>query len=183
MKEWIMDFTITKPAKAAAFALTAFLLCNPAIAEDGPCDGFSWPMATELAWMQAADAVAVKSGAEIAALPAKAVALTLPRTNEAALPAKSGIKEGALAADSYSGFLTIKALPKKAVYQITLSKHAWIDVVQADKSAETVAFTGRGECPIVRKSVRFELGEGPVTLMIVGSDVETVKIAIREAQD
>ncbi|WP_155942507.1 hypothetical protein [Rhodomicrobium vannielii] len=140
-------------------------------------------MATELAWMQAADAVAVKSGGEIAALPAKAVALALPLTKDAALPTKSGIKEGALAPDSYSGFLTIKALPKKAVYQVTLSKHAWIDVVQGDKSAETVAFTGRGECPIVRKSVRFELGEGPVTLMVVGSDVETVKIAIREAQD
>ncbi|ADP72651.1 hypothetical protein Rvan_3471 [Rhodomicrobium vannielii ATCC 17100] len=178
-----MDFPITKPAKAAAFALTAFLLCSPAVAEDGPCDGFSWPMATELAWMQAADAVAVKSGGEIAALPAKAVALALPLTKDAALPTKSGIKEGALAPDSYSGFLTIKALPKKAVYQVTLSKHAWIDVVQGDKSAETVAFTGRGECPIVRKSVRFELGEGPVTLMVVGSDVETVKIAIREAQD
>jgi len=178
-----MDFPMTKPAKAAALALVASLLFTPAMAEDGPCEGFNWPLATELAWMQATEVEAVKSGGEIAAAPSKAIALKLTPTKETSFPVKPSIKEGALGEDSYSGFFTIKALPKKAVYQVTLSKHAWIDVVQDGKSAETVAFTGRGECPIVRKSVRFELSARPVTIMVAGSDVETVKVAIREAQD
>jgi hypothetical protein len=183
MKERIMDFRKTRPAKAAAFALAASLLCGPAIAEDGPCEGFNWPLATELGWMQAPDADTVKSGGEIAEPLAKAVALKLTPTKETSFPVKPSIKAGALADDSFSGFFTIKALPKKAVYQVTLSKHAWIDVIQDGKSAETVAFTGRGECPFVRKSVRFELSAGPVTIMVAGSDVETVKVAVREAQD
>ncbi|MBT3069508.1 hypothetical protein KKP04_01310 [Rhodomicrobium sp. Az07] len=177
-----MEFSIKTPAKAAAFALAAVLLCNAAAAEEGPCEGLSWPMATELAWMQAADAEALKSGGEIAALPAKAVALALTPSKVASLPVKPS-KEDALAPDTFSGFFTIKALPQKAVYQITLSNHSWIDVVQGGKPVETASFTGAPECKIWRKSVRFELSEAPVTIMVAGSESAAVRVAIREAQD
>ena len=72
-------------------------------------------------------------------------------------------------------------MPKGGLYQISLSHEGWIDAVQNGELVQSHSFTGKQACKAVRKSVRYELGAGPVTVQISGAPVETVKVTIREA--
>jgi hypothetical protein len=148
-------------------------------ADNDACSGFQWPMETELSWMQSADSQPLDTGAQIAAVAEKAIALQLQPAATATLPVKPTKQ---IAADSFSGWFKIAALPEDGLYQVTLSHHAWIDVVQDGEPAKTSAFTGKPDCTIVRKSVRFRLKQGPVTIQIAGSPSETVKVIVREAK-
>jgi hypothetical protein len=167
-----------------AVAISSLILLAPAAAfaaEEDPCSGFQWPMETELSWMKSADSQPLDAGAEIAAPAGKAIALKLQPAGSATLPVKSSTKHE-IAADSYSGWFKISALPQDGLYQVTLSHHAWIDAVQNGEAAPTAAFTGRPDCGIVRKSVRFNLKRGSVTVQIAGSPSETVKVIVREVK-
>lgn len=150
-------------------------------AEDDPCSGFQWPMETELSWMKSADIQPLDSGGEITAPVGKAVALKLQSAGSAALAVKPSTKHD-IAADSYSGWFKIAALPEDGLYQVTLSHHAWIDAVQNGEAAPTAAFTGKPDCGIVRKSVRFNFKQGPVVIQVAGSPSETIKVTLREAR-
>jgi hypothetical protein len=153
----------------------------PAAAQEG-CTGFAWPMETEIAWMTSSAAVSVGTGEKLQAPLAKAIALKLVPSKQAQLPFKPGIKKQAIAPDSYSGWFEIAGLPEGGLYQITISSHAWIDAVQNGELVQSQAFTGARECETVRKSVRYQLGAGPVTVQIDGAAAETVKVVIREAK-
>lgn len=151
-------------------------------AEQDACSGFRWPVETELAWMTAADTLPLETGAEIATPPLKAVSLKLKPASTAALPVKPSAKpHEAAAPDSFSGWFRIANLPKEGVYQVTLSHHAWIDTIQDAAPVATAGFTGKPACQAIRKSVRFQLGQGPVLVEISGSPVDTIKVAVREA--
>jgi len=173
--------------KAARIAKTrlffALLLLGPmalcAAAQEG-CSGFSWPVETEMAWMTSPLSEPAETGAQMPSLTAKAIALKLKPSQLITLPVKSGKKQP-VAPDSYSGWFEIKSLPKSGLYQIALSHEGWIDVIQNGEPVQSQAFTGQKECKIVRKSVRFELGAGPVTVEISGAPADTVKVTIREA--
>ena len=151
----------------------------PAAAQEG-CTGFGWPMGTEIAWMTSADSEAIESGAKMPGLAAKAIDLKLKPSKEVTLPVKPGMKKQAIAASSYSGWFEIASLPKGGRYQVTLSHEGWIDAVQKGELVESHGFTGKKGCKAVHKSVRYELGAGPVTIQISGAPAETVKVAIRE---
>jgi hypothetical protein len=173
-----------KSAQAKTGFLSALILLSamaiPAAAEED-CTGFSFPVDTDIAWMSAADSAAIETGAKVPALPAKAVALKLKPTAEVTLPVKSGRKKQAIGGATYSGWFEIASLPKGGLYQISLSREAWIDAVQNGELVQSQSFTGRPACKTVRKSVRYELGAGPVTIQVAGAEAAAVKVTIREA--
>ena len=169
-----------KPRFLLAFALLGAMAIPAAAEED--CTGFSFSVDTDIAWMRSADSAAIETGAKVPALAAKAIALKLKPTRDITLPVKSGRKKQAIGNGTYSGWFEIASLPKAGMYQISLSidgldrrgseMESWCNPTL---SAESQA------CKSVRKSVRYELGAGPVTVQIAGAPVETVKVTIREA--
>jgi hypothetical protein len=150
-------------------------------ADDAGCAGFTWALDTELSWMAATDGVSLDSGGKLPEPPAKAITLTLEPAKSVTLPVAPGVKKQAVGADTFSGWLTLDGVAKPGLYQISLSHGAWIDVVQNGALVPSKAFTGRKECVPIHKSVRFEIGPGPVTVQISGAPAQTVKLAIREA--
>jgi hypothetical protein len=162
-----------------AFALLGAMAIPAAAQED--CTGFSFPVDTEIAWMKAADSEAVEAGAKLPGLPAKAVTLKLKMTRDIALPVKSGRKKQAIGGGTYSGWFEIARLPKGGLYQISLSHDGWIDAAQNGDLVQSQTFSGRPACKAVRKSVRYELGAGALTVQVAGSPVDAVKVTIREA--
>ncbi len=155
-------------------------LAIPAAAQEG-CKGFAWPLETEIAWMSSPAGASIGSGETLQAPTASAIDLKLAPSNDAKLPFKSGAKKQAIAPDSYSGWFAIAGLPKDGLYQISISSYAWIDAVQNGEPTQSQAFTGAPACKLIRKSVRYKLAAGPITVQISGSPTETVKVAIREA--
>jgi hypothetical protein len=150
-------------------------------AEDAGCGGFTWALDTELSWMAAPDGVSLESGAELPSPPSKAITLALQPAKSATMPVRPGVKKQAVGGDTFSGWLTLGGVAKPGLYQISLSHEGWIDVVQNGALVKSSAFTGRKECASIHKSVRFEIGSGPVTVQISGAPAQTVKLAIREA--
>ena len=164
--------------------MTAFALglgSSVAAADQPGCSGFNWPLDTELAWMAASDDVPLQTGAEISAPPAKAITLTLQPAKSVAMPVTPGIKKQAVGADTFSGWLTLSGVEKPGLYQITLSTGAWVDVAQNGALVRSRAFTGQKDCKAIHKSVRFEIGTGPVTVQISGAPEQKVRLAIRAA--
>src|SRR5690606_1889710 len=78
-----------KPVFIAA-VLGAMCFAGSAQAQDA-CSGFKWPVETEMAWVTSPDAEAVKSGGDIAALPARAIELKLEPSPDVKLPVASGV--------------------------------------------------------------------------------------------
>jgi hypothetical protein len=162
-----------------AFGLTFAPLAMAA--EQPGCSGFNWPLDTELAWMAGSDDVALESGAQIPAPPTKAVTLALKPAKAVTMPVTPGVKKQAVGADTFSGWLTLGGVEKPGLYQISLSDGAWIDVAQNGALVRSSAFTGQKDCKAIHKSVRFEIGAGPVTVQISGAPGQKVRLAIRAA--
>jgi hypothetical protein len=149
--------------------------------EQAGCTGFEWPLDTELTWMAGSDDVALESGGEIAAPPAKAISLSLQPSKTVTMPVTPGIKKQAVGADSFSGWFTLTRVQKPGLYQISLSDGAWIDAAQNGALVRSSAFTGQKDCKVIHKSVRFEISSGPVTVQISGAPGQKVRLAIRAA--
>jgi hypothetical protein len=111
--------------------LVAFVLLGaaPAFAAEEPsgCDKFKWSIEHERAALTAPDRIKLASGAELAAIPATGMTITLVTPAEARLPTppERAPKDG-----TFAGFASFKAAPKPGIYTISLSAGAWIDVVQ-----------------------------------------------------
>jgi hypothetical protein len=155
--------------------------CVAAAADEPGCSAFNWPLDTELAWMASSDDVALQSGAEFAAPPAKAITLSLQPAKSVTMPVTPGVKKQAVGGDTFSGWLTLAGVEKPGLYQVSLSVGAWIDVVQNGALVRSNAFTGDKDCKAIHKSVRFEIGSGPVTVQISGAPAQKVRLAIRPA--
>lgn len=172
---------------ATRITLGAFLLgvvSSPALAADAKgCDGFMWPLTTELAWMQAADKTAVTSGGSIAAMPGdKAVTLKLLPQAEVKFPVTPTKTAKPGDAATFAGFFQVEGIDS-GHYQLTISSHAWIDVVQNGAPLDATGHTGAEDCAAIRKSVRFEIGKGPFTILISGSPKDAISVALRPAAD
>jgi hypothetical protein len=147
------------------------------------CDGFLWPLATERAWLRADDSEKVASGATLAAPPAgKAFALSLLPASKVTFATKPTSTPKPEDAGAFGGVVTFDA-PTAGHYQITLSAHGWIDVIQNGAPLEATGHTGSADCDGIRKSVRFEIGPGPYSLQVSGLKKDSIKIAIRPAAD
>ncbi len=155
-----------------------------AAADATGCEGFLWPLTTELAWMKATDSEGVASGATLPTPPAgKAIALTLLPASQVTLPAKPTSTPKPEDADKFAGVVNFEAPSEPGHYQMTISTHAWIDVVQNGAPLEATGHTGAKNCETIRKSVRFEIGPGPFSIQISGAPKDVIKIAIRPAAD
>jgi hypothetical protein len=66
--------------------------------------------------------------------------------------------------------------------RIASAAEAWIDVIQDGKSLASTTHSGRRDCPDVRKSVRFDLQTGAVTIQVSGVDSKLIKLAILPAE-
>ena len=142
----------------ARAVVAALLVSSGAASAD--CDHFKWSLAREKAWF----AQPTPTDSEIA--PAeKAYELALKPGDAAAfvLPLKKP-----MAANEYGGVARVAAIPKAGLYQVTLSREAWVDVIQNQARAGTRNVSRQRDCPTFAKSVRFELTAGPAVLQFSG---------------
>lgn len=158
---------------------------SPALAAKGVgCNGFLWPLATELAWIKSDDSAKITSGSTLAAPPAgKAIELALLPASQVKLATTPTSTPKPEDATAFGGVVNFEKLPEAGQYQVTLSGHGWIDVVQNGAPLEAIGHTGSEGCEGIRKSVRFEIGPGPVSIQVNGIRKETVKFTVRPAAD
>jgi hypothetical protein len=151
--------------------LAPLLAAAPAHAD---CDHFKWSVARERAWFAASPAALPAKGGEIDV--SKGYSVTLAK--DVKLPVAP---ERASKPDSFAAVLTAPKL-EPGLYQITLSAEAWVDVAENGKLVKSSDFSGQRDCPGVRKSVRFPLGAGPVTIEISNGGVDKTLFAIAPAK-
>jgi hypothetical protein len=157
--------------RAAACALaTLIAAAAPARAD---CDHFKWSIAKERASFAASPESLPSTGG--AAEPGKGYALSLAK--DVKLPVAP---ERAPKPDRLAG---VVGLPKveAGLYQITLSQEAWIDVAENGALVKSSDFSGQPDCPGVRKSVRFNLGAGAVTVEISNATADKILFAVEPA--
>ncbi|WP_271202072.1 hypothetical protein [Methylopila turkensis] len=150
----------------------ALLAVGPALAGDAePCSGFAWDVRADIAAVAAAEMT--PSGSEIRPAPATAVRLLLVDAGKAgfALPPEQAQSPAAPAG-------TLRFVARAGVWRVTTTERLWFDVVQDGRSAKPLGFSGDPTCEGARKSVRFELKDGPATLQVSGSPSRTVGVAV-----
>jgi hypothetical protein len=138
----------------------------------GDCEHFKWPLARERAWFAAAPEP-LAAGAEIDP-GEQAYALTLKPGEAAAyvLPPKKPV------AGTFGGVVRLRAIPKGGLYQVTLSREAWIDLIQNGVSTRSRNVSRQSDCAEIHKSVRFQLEAGPAILQISGVDASAIAFAV-----
>ncbi|MGE0024888.1 MAG: hypothetical protein AB7S70_14800 [Hyphomicrobium sp.] len=168
----------------AALAMTIACAAAPVRAADAKgCEGFLWPLATELAWMRAPESEKVASGASLAAVPAdKAIEIGLEPVSKVTFPAPPTSTPKPDDAQTFGGVVTIAGIPA-GHYQVTIGAHGWIDIVQNGAALEATGHTGAKDCDVLGKSVRFEIADGPFTIQVSGVRKEQIRVAIRPAAD
>jgi len=161
------------------FCLTLLCLSSPAVkAEDaGGCDKFKWSVARELAWFAGAPRPAVSGDTLTLADNAFAVALKPTDAAGYVLAPERAPKPG-----TFGATLTISSIGKPGSYQFALSRRAWIDVIQNGVRVKSSAFSGLETCPVMHKSVRFDLSAGPLVVEISNSENDSIGLAIAPAQ-
>ncbi len=171
MRRWFLASSLA--ASIAGFAL------SPAVAEDAPaCAEFAWPLTRERSLFAAPDLPSIVSGAHVAATGGFAVKLRPRAEVTFALPPERAPKTPG----PFAAAVEVAAPARAGVYQVTLSDEAWIDVVQAGARVKSARFTGKRDCPGLRKSVRFELVPAPFTLQISGAQSDVIDVAIEPAE-
>jgi len=165
--------------RRAAFviALAASVAAAPAArsADKPPCAQFSWSFDQEKEWF-AGKIETTRSGASIAGLSdgALAVELVPASTLSFLLPPENPPKD-----QSSNGAIVTYAKAQSGRYQVTLSDEAWIDMIQDKAYRPSAEHTGAHGCPGLRKSVRFDLIDGPLTIQLSGASAAKLDIAIR----
>ena len=155
------------------------LSVNTVMAEDAPaCASFAWSVARERAAFGVPDLPMLASGSALSG-DAGAAQLTLKPVAGIALPVPS---EKAVKPDTFASFVTA-TVPVAGTYQVTLSNEAWIDVSQDGRSTlKPTAHSGKAGCPDVRKSVRFMLDVGAVTIEISRASSPQIKLDFLRAE-
>ncbi|RWC28078.1 hypothetical protein [Mesorhizobium sp.] len=141
-----------------------------AMAEDGGCEAFKWPVTREQILFAAAPAtpsgtaLAVGAAADLALVPVEQAGFTLP-------------PERAPASDTFGAVASVE-VPSEGAIQISLSGEAWIDVIQDGQAVKSAGYSGVKTCPGIRKSVRFKLAPGPATVQLSGAKKAELKVAV-----
>jgi hypothetical protein len=84
--------------------------------------------------------------------------------------------------NTYSGWFKFSALPKAAVYQITLSQAAWVDFVQDGKLVQTNEHQCIRRCPSIQKAIRYNGTAASTIIQIVGAKNNVIKLTVHEGQ-
>lgn len=169
-----------KPGSRALLTVALAICCiGPAAAEDPPaCASFAWSVARDRAAFAASDLPGLASGS---ALPGGtgAAQVSLKPAADVALPVQS---ERAAKPGTFAGFITA-SVPSAGTYQLTLSEEAWIDVSQDGRTTlMPERISGKAGCPEVRKSLRFALDAGPVTIEIGRAPSQQIKLDLLRAE-
>jgi hypothetical protein len=161
---------------ASLVALALVAACAAAEAQEGAaCDKFKWSVARERGWFS--DLASVESGAVIVA--SRGYAVALQPTDALVFHVTP---ERPSRPDTFGATLDVANVGGPGLYQITLSDDAWLDVVQEGARLQSVAFTGQKDCPGARKSVRFSLKAGGLTVQISNAPAAAINLAIAPAQ-
>jgi len=144
------------------------------------CAAFKWPIEQDRAAFERSDIGKVNSGASGIVWAEQVVAVTLRPAKDVTFAAAPPEKKNP--PDSFAGTVGFSPPAAAGAYQVTISNHSWVDLVQQDAALEAVDHSGAKGCDGVRKSIRFDVGAGPVTLQITGSPDEVVKVSIRPVQ-
>jgi hypothetical protein len=141
------------------------------------CGKFKWSVSREKAWFEAAPQQIGAVGA--APQIDRAYAVSLKPVAELAFvtPPARAPKPG-----SFGAVLAGPAIQDPGLYEITLSGEGWIDAVQNGAIVKTADFTGATTCPGVRKSVRYRLERGPLTVQISNLATDKALLAIARPQ-
>jgi hypothetical protein len=176
-------------ARTLSFALTSAALVAVAVAaEPGsataqdkpPCDQFDWSVKREFALLKDTDLETVLSGATIASLPSKGIALELMpyvAVEYIQAPGRAPISE-----ESFGGLLQVLSVEKAGAYNVTLSGEGWIDVIQNGKALAPIAQTGGADCETIHKSIRFEFQTGPAAFQVSGVVATQIRLAVLPAE-
>jgi len=172
--------------RAAAFgAILAglalgFYGAKPLHAEDKPaCEQFGWSIKREQALFGAPGLIqaasrskfdSIERGFTLELQPHASVAFVFPPERQPKSP------------DSFGGVISFANVPRAGLYQVTLSAEAWIDVIQDGQAVTSTAHSGKRGCADVRKSVRFELKPGALTIQLSGATEKTVKLVVLPAE-
>jgi len=162
--------------RTLAVAATLALFVLSAASARADCDHFKWPLAREKAWFSVSPQP-VAAGGEIA-LADQAFTLTL-KANDAAgylLPLTKPAVGG-----TYGGVVRVAAIPKSGLYEVTLSREGWIDVIQNNARAKLRNVSRQRDCAEMRKSVQFQLDQGPAALQISGVEAPAIAFALASA--
>jgi hypothetical protein len=133
-------------------------------AEPSGCGQFKWPIAHEQAALAAPASGPLAPGATLAADAGARLKLVPFAEAKLALAPERPPKFS----PSYAGVFVLEAPAAPAVYKVTLSAGAWIDVVQDGKFLKAIAFSEATGCANARKSVKFRLAAEPTTLQLTG---------------
>jgi hypothetical protein len=153
---------------------------RPLHAQDKPaCEQFDWSIQREQALFgipalshaaSGSKLDSVGSGVALELQPHSSVVFILPPERQPKSP------------DSFSGVISFANVPKTGLYQITLSAEAWVDVIQDGQAVKSTAHSGKRGCADVRKSVRFELKPGALTIQLSGAAAKTMNLAVLPAE-
>jgi hypothetical protein len=158
-----------------SIGLIALLIAAPAFAQEPVgCDKFKWPLDQEKALL--ASAKPVESGGDVQQALSAAILVTLVPFAGAKLPTVPS--HAPRSPDSYAGFVRVLAPAKSGTYRVTLSKGAWIDVIQNGQALKSSAFSGATGCDSVAKSVKFELAAAPFIIELSGTAARSISLVV-----
>lgn len=163
-----------------AIGAMAMTFVHAHAAGTGGCDSFEFPLATELTWMQAGDAVEAASGGSLEAPPAKAIALQLSPSVGFAFAAPPTGKPKNKTEAAFAALISV-TITEPGLYQVSLSGPGWIDAIQNGVPLKSSAHTGKSDCDGLRKSVRFDVAAGPLTVQLSDVPAAKIRVTIRKA--
>ncbi len=167
-----------RSAKAVAIlAIAGGAAFGFAEAKDNPaCEQFDWPIKRELQLFADPNLEMVFSGAPLNSTPEKGLVVELQphgTLDYVLAPAQEPKSD-----DTFGGLLFVKNVPEAGAYQVTLSEDAWIDLIQDGKAQALSAQTINPNCGDARKSMRFRLEKGPLTVQVSGASSLLIKLVI-----
>ena len=143
------------------------------------CAQFTWSIDRERSAFAVGTIATIKSGDAYPAL-LEGVHVTLGPQAGVSYPVPPA--RAPKQAPAYGAVLTAPPIAQAALYQVTLSDEGWIDLVQGGKRLRSSGFSGKEGCPGVRKTVRFALEAGPVTIEISDAGKPTLDMDLLPAQ-
>ena len=155
-----------------AAAAIALIIGSAAHAEDdAACAKFKWSIEKERSLMASPKPLASDGALDIES---SAYRVTLADDDKINFPATP---ERALKAGGHGAVLTF-SVKADGVYDIALSDEGWIDVVDHGKRVSSNDFSGQRGCPGVRKSVRFPLKAGDLSIQLSNIEGPAINIAV-----
>jgi hypothetical protein len=162
-----------RASRLAAPLLLLALSQQPSRAEEpSGCDKFKWPIARQQAALAAEGKATVADGGALAVGTAARVSLApVEKVHFAQAP------ERAPAPGTYAAVLTF-APSAAAVYTVSLSEGAWVDVFQDSAALRPLAFSGAKGCPNIHKSLKFQLAAQKTVIQVSNSAAAEISIVV-----